>query len=240
MLVDRLLRSKHFGVPKLIRKLVLAPLKGKPSKYTRANRVLSGYERRLAYSVNDTSQEIRHLSKAATDPCFIDCGFNEGVVLAKFADALPGFSIIGYEVQRELFNMVSAKMPHCRLVNAAVSNRIGTADLFVCKDFTYNVRGGTTIMADVLKKNDLADTETIECVDFREELQEIRKKHDFVAVKMDIEGAEYDVLEHLLSTSERLIDILVVEFHPKMVERSRHDAVVQRIRDINLPMIIWY
>ena len=240
MIVDRLLRSKHFGVPKLIRKLVLAPLKGKPSDYTRLNRVLSGYERRLGYAVNDAAQEIRRLSKDAAAPCFIDCGFNEGVVLSKFADALPGFSIIGYEVQRQLFDMVSAKMPRWHLVNAAVSNRTGTAELFVCKDFTYNVRGASTILADVLKENNISDTGTVECVDFLEELQKVRKQSDFVAVKMDIEGAEYDVMERLLSAPAPLIDFLIVEFHPKMVERSRHDAVVQRIRDLNLPMIKWY
>lgn len=240
MIVDRLLRSKHFGVPKLIRKIVLAPLKDKPSDYTRLNRKLSGYERRLGYAVNDAAQEILRLSRAAAAPCFIDCGFNEGVVLTKFADALPGFSIVGYEIQQQLFDMVSARRPQWRLVNAAVSERTGTAELFVCKDFTYNVRGASTILTGVLKDNNISDTGTVECVDFLEELREIRKTSDFVAVKMDIEGAEYSVLEHVLGCTETLIDFLIVEFHPKMVAQTRHDAVVQRIRDLNLPMIKWY
>ncbi len=240
MMLDRLLRSKHFGVPKVIRKLVLFPIKSKPSDYTRLNRKLSGYERRLGYSVNDAAREIRRLSKRAAAPCFIDCGFNEGVVLEKFADALPGFSIAGYEVQRQLFDMVSARRPQWRLVHAAVSDREGTAELFVCKDFTYNVRGASTILTGVLKENNISDTGTVDCVDFLEELKEIRKHSDFVAVKMDIEGAEYSVLEHVLAAPELLIDFLIVEFHPKMVAQSRHDAVVQRIRDIKLPMIKWY
>merc|ERR1712113_416271 len=58
---------------------------------------------------------------------------------------------------------------------------------------------------------------------------------DYVVVKMDIEGSEYDVLRHLLKEKvTNLIDELFVEFHteidtccrpPNDVGRHREDAV---------------
>ena len=227
-------------MPKIIRKLVLAHLKDKPTEYTRANRVLSGFERRLQYSVTQAASQILDCGKGASAPCFVDCGFNEGDVLAKFAAALPGYSLAGYEIQRELFEMVSDRYPDSRLKNAAVSDRAGTTELFQPRNFTYSVRGGTTIMADKLNERDIERTAIVDCVDFRAELQEIRKHHDFVAVKMDIEGAEYHVLERVFEGGETLIDFLIIEFHPETVARTRHEALLNKIADLKIPMITWY
>ena len=238
--MKNILYSRHFGVPKIIRKLVLAHLKDRPTEYTRANRVLSGFERRLRYSVTQAARQILDCGKAAATPCFVDCGFNEGDVLAKFAAALPGYSLAGYEIQRDLYEMVSARYPASQLKNAAVSDRAGTTELFQPRNFTYSVRGGTTIMADKLNERDVERTAIVDCVDFRAELQEIRKNHDFVVVKMDIEGAEYHVLERVFEGGELLIDFLIIEFHPKSVERARHEALLNRISELKLPVVTWY
>ena len=54
----------------------------------------------------------------------------------------------------------------------------------------------------------------IKSVDFSGFLGERFKQEDFIAVKMDIEGAEYPVLEKLISDNRlNYIDLLFVEFH---------------------------
>ncbi len=136
--------------------------------------------------------------------------------------------------------MVSARHPDSQLKNAAVSDREGTTEMFLPRTFTYSVRGGTTILADKLNERDVERTAVVDCVDFLVELQEIRKHHDFVVVKMDIEGAEYHVLERVFDGDETLIDFLIIEFHPKSVGRARHEALLNRISDLKLPMITWY
>lgn len=240
LLIERLLKSKHFGVPKPLRKFFLAPLKKNPTAYTRANRVLSGYERRLNYSVNEAAAEILNLRRGFRAPCFIDCGFNEGNVLGKFRSALPGFHFVGYEVQKDLFDMVSTRMPDCQLIHAAVSNRNGTAQLKLGANFTYNVRGGTSIVGGHLKDHEIAETTEVACVDFRHVLNDLRETHDFIAVKMDIEGAEYDVLEHVLAEPAKLIDSLIIEYHPETVGRERHEHVANLVRERKIPLIEWY
>lgn len=58
------------------------------------------------------------------------------------------------------------------------------------------------------------EQEQIEAVDFSEWLKLAVKPEDFVIVKIDIEGAEYAVLERLIEQGTiGLIDSLFVEFH---------------------------
>ncbi len=51
---------------------------------------------------------------------------------------------------------------------------------------------------------------------------------------MDIEGAEYDVLEKIIADNNHLlVDELIVEFHQHMNEsitKIRHDSLIRKIR----------
>lgn len=235
-----ILSSKHFGVPKPIRKMVLAPFKRDLEFYTYAHRKLSGYERRLGYAVADAAEQIKRVSAGATNPCFVDCGFNAGVVLAKFRNQLPNFKFYGYEPQPDLFASVCQKFPDLKLKHAALSVDDGTAKLFVAKNLTYDIRGGSTILAD--HHDPASHTETIDvpCLNFSREIDDIRREHDFIAVKMDVEGAEYDILEHLLSRPGKPIDFLIIEFHPKLTTPERHSDTVSCINERSIPVINWY
>lgn len=54
----------------------------------------------------------------------------------------------------------------------------------------------------------------VEIFDFAQFLEERRGEFDVVVVKMDIEGAEIEVLNHLIETkSIDVVDVLYVEFH---------------------------
>lgn len=56
---------------------------------------------------------------------------------------------------------------------------------------------------------------------------------DAVTIKMDIEGAEYEVLQHLLDSGEiDRIDELRCEFHPERfpAHSKNHDQLVQAVR----------
>ena len=58
------------------------------------------------------------------------------------------------------------------------------------------------------------DTEQVRIIDFSRWLRATVVANDFVVVKMDIEGSEYEVLPSLLRTGTiRLIDELMLEVH---------------------------
>ena len=60
------------------------------------------------------------------------------------------------------------------------------------------------------------------------------KTYDKIIIKMDIEGAEVEILEKLISTEiANLIDILYVEFHSQYQVKSKHSTLI-RIREKNI------
>ncbi len=239
MNILRLLNSKYLGIPKIVRKLVLFPLKKDPLLYARANRLLSGYELRLNFFVEDASKAILRSASGKTAPCFVDCGFNDGAVLKKFVEALPGFTFEGYEIQRELFEAVSASMPRAKLYNAAVFTRNDKIQIFLSKRFSYHVRGGSTVIPDLLMPDNVEGSSIVDCIDFLQYLLYLRKRHNFIAIKMDIEGAEYDVLEHVLKCDQTIIDLLIIEFHPRSVDQARHDRVEALLKERSIVVIEW-
>jgi FkbM family methyltransferase len=67
---------------------------------------------------------------------------------------------------------------------------------------------------------------------------------DYVIVKMDIEGAEYPILENmLLDGTISLIDQLWCEFHPNKVVEYTSDynsRLIERIRNAGVELIEWH
>ena len=63
----------------------------------------------------------------------------------------------------------------------------------------------------------------VKSIDFSDFIKEVCNEEDYVLIKMDIEGSEFDVLDHLLSsTSASLISEIYVEFHERFFEDSEN------------------
>ena len=94
-----------------------------------------------------------------------------------------------------------------------------------------------------------ADAATVATIDLAEFLQRQVVAADYVVIKMDIEGAEYDLVPHLLSTgASRLIDELLVECHTNINSCCRGDKrrlfyharqLVQRLRGGGVYAHMW-
>jgi FkbM family methyltransferase len=73
----------------------------------------------------------------------------------------------------------------------------------------------------------------VEVFDFAQFLEERRGEYDLVVVKMDIEGSELEVLDHLIRTkSIEIIDVLYVEFHSSFVSEDKLEIVMAREHEI--------
>jgi FkbM family methyltransferase len=82
----------------------------------------------------------------------------------------------------------------------------------------------------------------VECVDFGQWIRENINTEWNVTLKLDIEGAEYDVLNHMLKDgSLEYIDKLFVEFHnPHLgIEDEVHDKLVNALTEAGLPPHDW-
>ena len=96
-----------------------------------------------------------------------------------------------------------------------------------------------------------AERPTRQGIDIADFLKRTVREDDFVVVKMDIEGAEYDVVPHLLASGAApLIDEVFVEVHtdtntmfkpPNDAGHHRRDAldIIQHLRDAGVYAHEW-
>jgi FkbM family methyltransferase len=82
----------------------------------------------------------------------------------------------------------------------------------------------------------------VECLDFSRWLQENIQPADSVTLKLDIEGAEYDVLWKLLNEGTiRLIHTLHVEFHTDTLpsKKDQYEPLVAALRQAGIEPLNW-
>lgn len=88
---------------------------------------------------------------------------------------------------------------------------------------------------------------SVQAIDFDRYLIEKSKEYDVIAMKLDIEGAENTLLEHLIETgSIKKLDVLYVEFHSEylekpnqIAERKRELQIIKDMRRLGIRYRIW-
>jgi len=133
----------------------------------------------------------------------LDCGANIGLSAIRMHDNQPNVKIVCYEPDKSVFeklqyNTSSIPVTSIELINAGV--------------FTHN--GKMQFIADGkdggrVSENHSIVSEEIKVIDLKEL---IRKSLPIALLKMDIEGAEHDVLPHI-STELSKIENFFLEFH---------------------------
>ena len=164
---------------------------------------------------------------------FVDCGTNLGQGLNYFNDKLklfnnPEFDIYTFEPNPHIpLNCMFNDVKNLKKINKAIW--INKEQIkFICKGKKdeklrkkYNEErfqgGGSQI--ECTKKNDIlehieTDYVSVEALDFSIFLKNNYNKYSKIIVKMDIEGAEFQVIEHLIKNDTlKLITELYIETH---------------------------
>ena len=209
---------------------------------------------RSAFKMN--MKTVRELAdnSGCSDFLIVDCGFNQGVVAANMLNALPRFSLVGFEVQQDIqeFAEVVKKKFSDRSVSVIYSGAStfdGELKYYEPRSWGKNYKGGTTTLESKRQLNDsYLEPKLAPALDFAKWLSDNVKSGTFVFVKMDIEGAEYDVIEHLIKTGAiDLISVIAVEWHAhKFAEplRSQYIAIENKLRAYSssnrIRVLDWY
>lgn len=168
---------------------------------------------------------------------FIDGGGHDGCSVRKWLHHHPDFETISFEP--------NALLAPCfadikgQLIQAALWTEDGELAFYLDeKDFD-----GSSVFSD---QSGLVGGKEIKvpAINLSRWLGENVTKDDYCALKLDIEGAEYPVLEQLIELGTiKLVDELHVEFHQKYlrqrISRERHLALVRRLEDLGLPPRDW-
>lgn len=139
-----------------------------------------------------------------------------------------------------------------RLHGAALSTRNGETLLYgLADDEGGPLSQGASIVRhqhDIFYDADPAAAVTVPTVDFCEYLVRQSDRYDAIVVKLDLEGAEIDLLEAVVERGcLHLIDTLYVEFHShflsaarRSVERRREARIRKALRASGVHVRIWH
>lgn len=120
----------------------------------------------------------------------------------------------------------------------ALWNKNETLSFYIAKDQWGDV--GSTILADKKEKLELDRPLKVKAIDFAEFLKTNFSDKDYLIVKLDIEGAEYKVIEHLIDTQAiNLIDELWVEWHDMFYPDVDHFSVRYKLSGENVAVYHW-
>ena len=174
---------------------------------------------------------------------FLDLGANIGQGYNWFSKFFKGENI-DFELfepnpycYKKLKNYVNIKNKTVITHNLGVSTKSGKVKFYGLKEEgdIYSLSGSIVKNHNSIhyktKEENAIEIETINLGKF---LIHKSKTYDKIIIKMDIEGAEVEILEQLISTEiANLIDILYVEFHSQYQVKSKHSRLI-RVREIKI------
>jgi FkbM family methyltransferase len=162
----------------------------------------------------------------------LDLGANMGVITERLA--ATGADVIAYEPDPFAFATLQGKFADRRnvtLVNAAVGVGSGTVRLMRADNFAENPAGASvkSTILDGGRRIDAENAVTVPLLDFPGILRDLtRSRGEIAFVKMDIEGAELEILEVMLQGGLfAQVRSLVAETHERKFRdlRDRYKAL---------------
>jgi FkbM family methyltransferase len=139
----------------------------------------------------------------------IDCGFHKGLYTKAFLQKNHDFIVYAFDPIK-----IEPILPNVNFINKAVWIEDCVRKIYLShRDDASSLI--STVAVDVKKSID------IECINFNKWINDNFTSDDYIHVKLDIEGAEYQVLHNMINGgSIKLISELVCEWHSKICSRQ--------------------
>lgn len=169
---------------------------------------------------------------------FIDGGAHAGV----FSDVALACGGICYafEPNKYLYPFLKEKYENNEnliLFNKAISNKNDKIIFYNADDMLVS-QGASICKTDFLKQYNGYEVEMIDFCEFLNEVLEKHKKIDFI--KLDIEGAEFDVLDSMIEQGlYKNIDFIMVETHERFFDnpKAKINELREKIKNNNITNI---
>jgi len=156
---------------------------------------------------------------------FIDCGANSGQSVDNFMNYWKDwkdYEIHSFECLPKLFSYFDRfkTNPKFRFHTDAVWIEDGTVDFFT----------GSDVGSSVIKEKDSGELDKenpikIPCIDISKWIRDNFSKDDYIILKMDTEGGEYETLDKLINDNTlEIVDELYIEFHDTKIGKTKDDT----------------
>lgn len=166
---------------------------------------------------------------------FIDGGARIGETLYMFLGKRPdllGCDVYFFECNENHINTLKTisetnKDYNFILKQNAIWNKNETKLFYITNDQWGDL--GCTLKPEKKERMDKENPMVVECIDFSEFIKSFNDDI-YLVIKLDIEGAEYEVLESLINTGMiNKINELYVEFHDGFFEYGLSNSLKQRL-----------
>jgi FkbM family methyltransferase len=149
--------------------------------------------------------EVYKFEANSETPLIIDCGANIGLSIIYFKNLYPNSRIIGFEPDPEIFRVLQTNVNTFGFTNVELWQKaLWNSDTGVL--FRSEGSLGGAIGAPGIAKDEMIQVQSVRLGNF------LNQKVDFL--KIDIEGAEYEVLQDCEEGLEK-VDYIFVEYHGK-------------------------
>lgn len=176
---------------------------------------ISAYDYRTLYGlfIEIFLSEVYYFESNKPDPKIIDCGANIGMAIIYFKKLYPDCTIIAFEPNPDAFTLLEKNVRQNGLVNVELNN-IGLSNNSGEGEFFLGNQKGS-IRASILKAKSGGENSIL--VNFQKLSSFITRNAKFDLIKMDIEGAENQVIEDLVSENRvRNSERYIIEYHHKV------------------------
>lgn len=186
---------------------------------------------------------------------FLDCGTHLGQGLTEISKILnvdDTWEVHSWEANPYTFNSLDkTTFPEFyHFYNLAISDNNGIVELNVETIDGTDCGQGTSIVErerwlNPMHKGSFLKTVQIPCLDLSEWIKNKSKDISFLAVKLDIEGAEYNVLEKMIKDETiDLVDHLFIEWHArffpdKNLYYQKQDHIIKLLQNKNIKITRW-
>lgn len=179
---------------------------------------------------------------------YVDCGIFKGSILRHFLKNPaygPSYRLYAFECNPSLSHVNYGD--NVTTIRKAIWTHDGEVELFVNHkgaDMTPTRIEGHSVYKE--KRTGRLDKDhpiKVPCIDFSAWLQRTFTPEDYVVVKMNIEGAEYDVLEKCVADgSTALIDELHIQWHFNKISviGDRHNTLIWALNKLPLKLFNGY
>ena len=188
------------------------------------------------------TKELIELESLTKDSIVLDIGSNFGLVV----DGLQavGCKVYAFEPHPIFFSMLKKK--HFENQNVILSDnavwKTNEKRNFYFKRAFDRLNGGATLLSEKTNITDLSLKKEVQCIDISEVIRVIGS--DIDVLKMDVEGAEYQILDRLFKTGlyKKVKSIYFEDHSRKFVDKawhSRKERVLELYKSANIELNWW-
>ncbi len=170
---------------------------------------------------------------------FMDIGVNIGQTLIKLKSVQPEVDYIGFEpnfnCNSYVQQLIDVNSFQAELIPAGIFNRNGIEKLFFY--YKNNTDGTASILQDYRPDQPIAFTKYIAAIE-GSEAEKVLAEKELSVIKIDVEGAELEVLEVLAKIIEVKKPLILIEILPVYSEENkfrleRQNKIVELLKQIN-------